>query len=61
VGGAEIPLNTRIGGQLLIPQANGTVIHPAAEIGPNCLIFQQVTRGHAGRGWREATCRMGRP
>ncbi len=43
VTGAEIPLGCRIGGGLLLPHPNGVVIHPDAEIGPNCLIFQQVT------------------
>ena len=43
VTGADIPLNCRIAGGLLMPHPNGIVIHPAAEIGPNCLIFQQVT------------------
>ena len=42
---AEIDLNSRIEGGLLIPHPNGIVIHPDAEIGPNCLIFQQVTLG----------------
>ena len=45
VTGADIPLNCRIGGGLLIPHPNGIVIHPDAEIGPNCLLFQQVTVG----------------
>jgi serine O-acetyltransferase len=45
VTGAEIPINANIGGGLLIPHPNGIVIHPAAVIGPNCLIFQQVTIG----------------
>jgi serine O-acetyltransferase len=45
VTGAEIPLNCQIGGGLLLPHPNGVVIHPAARIGPNCLIFQQVTIG----------------
>lgn len=43
--GAEIHLNTRIGGGLLIPHPNGIVINATAQIGPNCLIFQQVTIG----------------
>jgi serine O-acetyltransferase len=30
---------------LLLPHPNGVVIHPDAVIGPNCLIFQQVTIG----------------
>lgn len=43
VSGADIPLNSRIGGGLLLPHPNGVVVHPACEIGPNCLLFQQVT------------------
>jgi serine O-acetyltransferase len=50
VSGADIPLNCRIGGGLLLPHPNGVVIHPNADIGPNCLIFQQVTLGDAGGG-----------
>ncbi|SDW29305.1 serine O-acetyltransferase [Roseicitreum antarcticum] len=45
---AEIDLNARIGGGLLIPHPNGIVIHPDVVIGPNCLIFQQVTLGANG-------------
>ena len=45
VTGADIPLNCNIGGGLLLPHPNGIVIHPEAIIGPNCLIFQQVTIG----------------
>jgi serine O-acetyltransferase len=48
VTGADIPLNCRIGGGLLMPHPNGIVIHPNAVIGPNCLIFQQVTIGTVG-------------
>lgn len=47
---AEIDLNAQIGGGLLIPHPNGIVIHPDAVIGPNCLIFQQVTLGANGPG-----------
>ena len=50
VTGADIPLNCRIGGGLLMPHPNGIVIHREAVIGPNCLIFQQVTIGTAGGG-----------
>lgn len=50
VTGADIPLNCKIGGGLLIPHPNGIVIHPEVEIGPNCLLFQQVTLGHAEGG-----------
>lgn len=49
VSGAEIPLNAKIAGGLSIPHPNGIVIHPEAEIGPNCLIFQQVTIGTGPR------------
>lgn len=49
VTGADIPLNCRIGGGLLLPHPNGVVVHPLATIGPNCLIFQQVTIGAGGR------------
>jgi serine O-acetyltransferase len=45
VTGADIPLQCRIGGGLLLPHPNGVVIHNDVEIGPNCLIFQQVTLG----------------
>jgi serine O-acetyltransferase len=49
VTGADIPLRCGIGGGLLLPHPNGIVIHNDVEIGPNCLIFQQVTLG-ARRG-----------
>lgn len=50
VTGADIPVNCHLGGGLLMPHPNGIVIHPDAQIGPNCLIFQQVTIGaeHGG-------------
>lgn len=41
--GTMIPINVQIGGGLLMPHPNGIVINPSAVIGPNCLIFQQVT------------------
>lgn len=50
VSGADIPLTCQIGGGLLLPHPNGIVIHPDAVIGPNCLIFQQVTLGTRGAG-----------
>ncbi|MEG4317838.1 MULTISPECIES: serine acetyltransferase [unclassified Microcoleus] len=43
VTGTDIPLNCQIGGGVILPHPNGVVIHPEASIGPNCLIFQQVT------------------
>lgn len=45
VSGAEIPVETKIGGGLLIPHPNGIVINSDVEIGVNCLIHQQVTIG----------------
>jgi serine O-acetyltransferase len=48
VTGADIQLGCRIGGGLLLPHPNGIVIHPDVCIGPNCLIFQQVTLGAGG-------------
>jgi len=48
VSGADIPLNCQIDGGLLLPHPNGVVIHPSAKVGPNCLIFQQVTLGTRG-------------
>lgn len=50
VTGADIPINTIIGGGLLLPYPNGIVLHPDVRIGPNCLIFQQVTIGSRGCG-----------
>ena len=47
ITGADIPLNSRIGGGLVMIHPNGIVIHPRARIGPNCKIFQQVTIGTA--------------
>jgi len=47
VTGADIPLNSRIAGGLVMIHPNGIVIHPRASIGPNCKIFQQVTIGTA--------------
>lgn len=34
----------------MLPHPNGIVIAPDAIIGPNCLLFQQVTIGTDGRG-----------
>ena len=45
VTGADIPINIQIAGGLLIPHPNGIVMHADVKIGPNCLIFQQVTIG----------------
>jgi serine O-acetyltransferase len=50
VSGADIPLNTYgLGGGLLLPHPQGVVIHPEAQVGPNCLLLQQVTLGTGPR------------
>jgi serine O-acetyltransferase len=43
VTATDIPLNWQFSGGLRLPHPNGVVIHPSVEIGPNCMIFQQVT------------------
>lgn len=48
VCGVDIPVNARLGGGLLLTHPVGIVIHPDAVIGPNCLIFQNVTIGMGG-------------
>ena len=48
VTGADIPLNSKLGGGLVLLHPNGVVIFPGSVIGPNCLIFQQVTIGLGG-------------
>jgi len=45
VCGSDVPLNSRIAGGLVMPHPNGVVVHPEACIGPNCILFQQVTIG----------------
>lgn len=47
--GLDIPINSQIGGGMLMVHPNGIVIHPDAVIGMNCLIFQQVTIGTGSR------------
>lgn len=47
VSGADIQVNSELGGGLMLPHPTGIVIHPCAKIGPNCLIFQGVTIGTA--------------
>lgn len=51
ITGADIPISCQIGGGLMLPHPNGVVIHPNVEIGPNCLIFQQVTIGVNNKGF----------
>jgi serine O-acetyltransferase len=48
VCGADIPLNSRLGGGLVLLHPQGIVIHPRATVGANCMIFQQVTLGMRG-------------
>ena len=50
VAQADVPLTARIGGGLKLPHPNGVVIHPASTIGPNCILFQQVTLGTSSPG-----------
>lgn len=50
ISGADIPVNRKLEGGVVLPHPNGIVIHPDAVIGPNCLIFQQVTIGADGKG-----------
>ena len=40
---SEIHLTTEIGGGLRLTHPTGIIIHPKARIGPNCMIFHQVT------------------
>lgn len=40
---SEIHLNCKIGGGLLLTHPTGIIVHPESIIGPNCLIFHQVT------------------
>lgn len=47
----EIQLNCEIGGGLLLPHPTGIIVNSASRIGPNCLIFHQVTLiGHVVLG-----------
>jgi serine O-acetyltransferase len=43
VTASDIPINTQLGGGLLLLHPVGVVMHPTATIGPNCLILQHVT------------------
>lgn len=40
---SEIHLNTQIAGGLRLTHPTGIIIHPDSRIGPNCMIFHQVT------------------
>ncbi|MBJ7899739.1 MAG: serine acetyltransferase [Cyanobacteria bacterium RI_101] len=44
ITGADIPINCQLSGGLILRHPNGVVISPRGTmIGPNCIIFQQVT------------------
>ena len=45
VTSADVPLDCTIDGGFMMPHPSGVVIHPAARIGPNCLLMQGVTIG----------------
>ena len=49
VTGADVSITIKAGGGLLLPHPNGVVISSGSSLGPNCMIFQQVTIG-ATRG-----------
>lgn len=42
---ADIPINAKLGGGLILLHGQGVVVHPDAEVGPNCLLAQGVTLG----------------
>ncbi|PQO45981.1 serine acetyltransferase [Blastopirellula marina] len=49
VCGADIPINSQIDGGLLLPHPVGVVVHPSAQIGPNCLLNANVVLGVGGK------------
>ncbi len=44
---SEIHLHTQIAGGLRLPHPTGVIVHPDCVIGPNCMIFHQVTLSNA--------------
>jgi serine O-acetyltransferase len=56
VCGSDLPATVEIGGGLVLPHPQGVVMHGEARIGPNCMIFQQVT---IGTGPREGVPTLG--
>ena len=48
ISASDISINAVIGGGLILPHPNGVIINSQAVIGPNCLLFQQVTLGVGG-------------
>ncbi|MEZ5976933.1 MAG: serine acetyltransferase [Planctomycetota bacterium] len=57
VTGCDVPIDSRIGVGLVLPHPLGIVLHPDAEVGPNCLLFQGVTLGT--REGRDGAPRLG--
>ncbi|MGN6367667.1 MAG: serine acetyltransferase [Phycisphaerae bacterium] len=53
----DVPPVLQAGGGLIFPHPNGIIIHPNAQIGVNCMIFQQVTIG--GREEKPGSPRIG--
>jgi serine O-acetyltransferase len=49
ITGCELPIAGKLGGGLLIPHAQGIIIHGESVIGPNCLILHHVTIGENGK------------
>ena len=49
VSAADIPINCQLEGGLLLTHPSGVVVHPDAQIGPNCLLEPHVTIGTGGR------------
>lgn len=48
VTSCDIPLTVKIEGGLVLPHPIGIVVHPEAEIGPNCVLMQNTTLGLTG-------------
>jgi serine O-acetyltransferase len=46
--GIELPQTTKVGRRVLIGHQGAIVIHPASEIGDDCILRQSVTIGAAG-------------
>ena len=46
--GCEVPVALKAGGGLILPHPTGVIIHHGTVLGPNCMVFQQVTLGTSG-------------
>ena len=49
VTASDIPINSQLGGGLLLPHPSGVVVHPSAIIGPNCLLGAHAVIGTGGK------------